>query len=88
MNLTPLADRVIVAPDPVVSETKSGLALVEDWPQETSGTVASVGASVRDVKVGDRVVFGQDCGQVMHINEERFFVMRERDVIAVIEGAA
>lgn len=83
--MQPLADRVLVRPDPVVSETQSGLALVEDWPQETSGVVVSLGAAVReDVKVGDRVIFGQNAGQVMEVNRERLFVMRERDLIAVV----
>lgn len=83
--MQPLADRVIVRPDPVVSETQSGLALVEDWPQETSGVVVSLGSGVREeVQVGDRVIFGQNAGQVMDINGERLFVMRERDLIAVV----
>lgn len=83
--MQPLADRVLVRPDPVVSETQSGLALVEDWPQETSGVVVSLGSGVREsVQVGDRVIFGQNAGQVMDINGERLFVMRERDLIAVV----
>lgn len=86
MSLIPLADRVLIKPDPVVHETASGLQLVEDWPQETSGVVQSVGAGVRDVQVGDRVIFGQNVGQVMDINRERLFVMRERDVLAVVSA--
>ena len=83
--MQPLADRVLVRPDPVVTETQSGLALVEDWPQETSGVVVSLGSGVREeVQVGDRVLFGQNAGQVMDINGERLFVMRERDLIAVV----
>lgn len=82
--MTPLADRVVVKPDPVVTETASGLALVEDWPQETSGVIERVGAAVREVGVGDRVIFGQNAGQVMDINGQRLFVMRERDLIAVV----
>lgn len=85
-DLTPLADRVLIKPDPIVSETKSGLQLVEDWPQETSGVVVSVGAGVHDVHVGDHVIFGQHAGQVMEINRERLFVMRERDVLAVVNA--
>ena len=85
--MQPLADRVLVRPDPVVTETQSGLALVEDWPQETSGVVVSLGAGVREaVKVGDRVIFGQNAGQVMEVNRERLFVMRERDLIAVVNA--
>ena len=128
--MQPLADRVLVRPDPVVTETQSGIALVEDWPQETSGVVVSVGrqhprkdeaialadaaeryaqmgetpqrkrvflaaaqllrelvnTSPHDIHVGDRVIFGQNAGQVMDINGERLFVMRERDLIAVVNA--
>lgn len=85
--MQPLSDRVLVRPDPVVTETQSGIALVEDWPQETSGVIVSLGSGVReDVKVGDRVLFGQNAGQVMDINGERLFVMRERDLIAVVNA--
>jgi len=85
--MQPLADRVLVRPDPVVTETQSGLALVENWPQETSGVIVSLGAAVREnVKVGDRVIFGQNVGQVVDINGGRLFVMRERDLIAVVNA--
>ena len=84
--MTPLADRVLIAPDPIVTETKSGIALVEDWPQETSGRVTSIGAGVHDVAVDDRVLFAQHSGQVLEMNGQRLFVMRERDVIAILEA--
>jgi co-chaperonin GroES (HSP10) len=84
--MTPLSDRVLIAPDPIATETQSGIALVEDWPQETSGRVTSIGASVRDVAVGDHVLFAQHSGQVLEINKQRLFVMRERDVIAILEA--
>ena len=87
MPMVPLADRVLVRPDPRVTETKSGLSLVEDWPQDTSGIVTAVGASVRDVAVGEHVLFSQQAGQELAINDsDRLLVLRERDVIAVIEG--
>jgi len=84
--MVPLSDRVLIAPDAIVAETKSGIALVEDWPQETTGRVASVGAGVHDVAVGDHVLFAQHSGQVLEINGDRLFVMRERDVIAILEN--
>ena len=87
--MIPLSDRVLIKPDAVATETKSGLALVEDWPQETTGRVLSVGASVReDIQVNDHVLFPQSAGQEMEIDGERIFVMRERDVIAILERTA
>lgn len=86
--MRPLGDRVFVAPDHVPTQTASGLAIVEDWPQETSGVVVSVGGKVIDVKAGQRVVFAPNCGQEMQIEQQRLFVLRERDVIATLEGNA
>lgn len=87
MNLTPLADRVVVRPDPIPTQTASGIQIVEDWPQENTGIVVSLGGQTVDVAVGDHVLFAPSAGQVMTINDERLFVMRERDVIAILESA-
>ena len=86
--MKPLYDRVLVAPDPIPETTKSGLAIVEDWPQETTGTVTAVGSTVRDVAVGDHIVFPQSVGQELHVNETRLFMMRERDVLAILGRTA
>jgi co-chaperonin GroES (HSP10) len=84
MGYRPLGDRLFIQPDPVVTETAGGLTLVEDWPQETSGTVVSLGSSVPDIRVGERVLFAPSAGQVVEINQERLFILRARDVVAVV----
>ena len=87
--MVPLGDRVLVKPDAAVSETKSGLALVEDWPQETTGVITALGAGVReDLRVGDHILFPQSVGQELNLEDARFFVMRERDVLAILERTA
>ena len=82
--MKPLADRVLVRPDPIPTQTASGLQIVEDWPQENTGIVVNLGPNVHDLTVGDHVLFPPNAGQVMTIDDERLFVMRERDVLAIM----
>ena len=85
--MKPLGDRVLVRPDPIPTQTASGLQLVEDWPQENTGIVVSLGPNVHDLTVGDHVLFPPNAGQVMTVDDERLFVMRERDVMAILGSA-
>ncbi len=89
-DLVPLGDRVLIAPDPVVTRTKSGLELIEHWPDEVTGRVVAIGRQIAprrapEVAVGDRVLFGRGAGQDVTIGETRYFVMRELDLIAKLE---
>lgn len=86
--MIPLGDRVLVTPDPVEEETESGLILKQEWRPETSGIIAAIGEKVRSVKVGDHVIFSWQVGQEITLNlgEARHLLMREADLMAVIEG--
>lgn len=96
----PLGDRILVKPEANPTETDSGIHLVEHRKPETMGTVAAVPEriafecgecghtlyKVADVKVGDTVLFSWTSGQEIQIEDERYFLMRESDVLAVLEG--
>ena len=96
----PLGDRILIRPEPNPTETESGLQLVEHRKPETMGEVVSVPERiamdcpechhrfyrVTDVKVGDTVAFSWTSGQELLIDDERFFLMRESDILAVLEG--
>lgn len=93
MDLKPLAGKVLIAPDPVPTETESGLALVEHWPMEVSGVVVAIGdvtcprceaARPPVVSVGDRVLFGLNAGREVRINDTRYFLLTEADLLAVV----
>lgn len=93
MTLKPLADRVLIKPDDPPSQTESGLHLIEHWRAEQTGTVAAMGALTRtpDFKVGDAVIFAPTAGEELRVNlgepdETRYLLLRESDVLAVIEG--
>jgi chaperonin GroES len=96
VNIRPLHDRVIVRR--LEEETKSpGGIVIPDTAKEKpiQGEVVAVGkgkilesGEVRplDVKPGDRVLFGKYSGTEVKIGAEELLVMREEDIMGVIEG--
>ncbi len=96
MKIRPLHDRVIVKR--LESETRSaGGIVIPDSAAEKpiQGKVVAVGkgkiledGQVRplDVKIGDKILFGKYSGTEVKVDGEELVVMREEDVMAVIEG--
>jgi chaperonin GroES len=96
MKIRPLHDRVIVKR--LESETRSaGGIVIPDSAAEkpVQGKVVAVGkgkiledGQVRplDVKVGDKILFGKYSGTEVKVDGDELVVMREEDVMAVIEG--
>ncbi|HET7064875.1 MAG TPA: co-chaperone GroES [Rhodanobacteraceae bacterium] len=96
MKLRPLHDRVIIKR--LEAETKSaGGIVIPDTATEKpiKGEVVAVGAgkilengNVRAlaVKAGDKVLFGKYSGTEVKVDGEELLVMREEDLVAIIEG--
>lgn len=95
INLTPLADRVIVKPAKAEEKTKGGLYLpdtAQEKPQR--GEVVAVGSGriaeetgkviPLTVKVGDMVLYGKYSGTEVKIDDEEYLIMRESDIFAII----
>jgi chaperonin GroES len=97
MNLRPLHDRIIV--DRLIEgEQQVGGIIIPDSAKEKpqQGTVIAAGNGTArdggqriklDVKAGDRVLFGKYSGQEIRLDGKDYFIMKEDDVLAVIEGA-
>jgi chaperonin GroES len=95
MSLRPLHDRVIVKRLDQETKTASGLIIPEAAAEKPDqGEVLAVGngkilesGSVRplDVKIGDRVLFGKYSGQAVKIKGDELLVMREEDIMAIVE---
>jgi len=95
MNLRPLHDRVIVKRLDQETKTASGIVLPEAAAEKPDqGQVLAVGngkvledGKVRqlDVKVGDRVLFGKYSGQSVKVDGEELLVMREEDIMAIVQ---
>ena len=98
LNFRPLHDRVVVRRVESEAKTAGGIIIpdtAKEKPQE--GEVIAVGPGARDeagklvpldVKSGDRVLFGKWSGTEVKLNGEDLLIMKESDVMGVIEGKA
>ena len=98
MKFRPLHDRVVIRRVEGEDKTKGGIIIpdtVKEKPQE--GEVVAVGPGGRDesgklipleVKAGDRVLFGKWSGSEVKIDAEELLIMKESDILGVIERAS
>ena len=95
MKIRPLQDRVIVRRIEEEEKTKGGIIIpdtAKEKPQE--GKVIAVGKGKTnddgklvklDVKVGDKILFGKYSGSEIKLNGEEHLIMREDDILGVVE---
>jgi len=98
MKFRPLHDRVVVRRVNAEEKTAGGIIIpdsAKEKPQE--GEVIAIGPGGRDesgklipidVKVGDRVLFGKWSGTEVKIDGEELLIMKESDIMGVVEGSA
>jgi chaperonin GroES len=98
MSFRPLHDRILVRRVESDEKTKGGIIIpdtAKEKPQE--GEVIAVGPGARndagqiqplDVKVGDRILFGKWSGTEIKIAGEDLLIMKESDVMGILEGRA
>ncbi|TIS49248.1 co-chaperone GroES [Mesorhizobium sp.] len=96
MTFRPLHDRILVRRIEAEEKTAGGIIIpdtAKEKPQE--GEVIAVGPGARDesgkltpldVKVGDRILFGKWSGTEIKLNSEDLLIMKETDVMGVIEN--
>ena len=89
MNIKPLADRVLVLP--AEAEEKVGGIIIPDTAKEKPqrGKVVAVGQGTKDeqmiLKEGDVVLYGKYAGTELENEGEKYLMMRQSDVLAVVE---
>ena len=96
MNIRPLHDRVIVKRVEAERTTASGIVIPDSAGEKPDqGEILAVGPGKRDdagkyialdVKVGDRVLFGKYAGQSVKVDGQEVLVMREEDIMGVLEA--
>lgn len=89
MNIKPLSDRVLVRPAEAEQKTASGI-IIPDTAKEKplQGEVIAVGHGTKDeemvLKTGDRVLYGKYAGTEIQLDGEKYLIMKQSDVFAVI----
>lgn len=96
-NIRPLGDKVVVKPEDAETKTAGGIVIPDtsDKDKPMQGTVIAIGNGKYidgkripvDITIGNRVLFGKYAGTNIKINNTEYLVMREEDVMGVIEEA-
>ena len=94
MTIRPLFDRVVVKSVDSEETTKSGIVLpgaAKEKPQMAEGVAVGPGGNVdgkeitMQVKVGDKVIYSKYAGNEVKLDGSEFVVIRQSDVLAVVE---
>ena len=98
MAFKPLHDRVLVRRVESDEKTKGGLIIPDSAKEKPAeGEVVACGEGARkesgeliapSVKSGDRILFGKWSGTEVNLDGEEYLIMKESDILGVIEGGA
>jgi chaperonin GroES len=98
MKFRPLHDRVLVKRIESDEKSRGGIIIPDSAKEKPSeGEIMAVGTGARDesgklipldVKVGDRVLFGKWSGTEVKVDNEDYMVMKESDIMGIIEGSS
>ena len=95
MSIRPLHDRIVVRRTEEEQKTAGGILLpgsAQEKPQQGgilavgNGQITDNGVRPLDVKEGDTVLFGQYAGQTVKVDGEELLIMKESDVLGVLEN--
>ena len=89
MNIRPLADRVLVKPAPAEEKTVAGIIIPDSAKEKPlKGEVVAVGNGTKDeemiLKKGDQVLYGKYAGTEIELDGEKYLIMRQSDILAII----
>lgn len=90
MNIKPLADRVLIEPTAAEEKTLSGIIIPDSAKEKPlRGKVLAVGQGTKDdpmiLKAGDEVLYGKYAGTEIELEGTKYLIMRQSDVLAVID---
>lgn len=95
VKVRPLFDRILVLREEPVETVKGGIVLPDTAKEKPlEGTVKAIGAGKRNdsgefiapvVKVNDRILIGKYSGTEVKIDGEEFVIVREEDILAVLD---
>jgi chaperonin GroES len=89
--MKPINDRVVIKPAPAEEKTKGGIIIpdtAKERPQK--GEVVAVGpgkeGNLMTVQVGDIVLYGKYAGQEFNVDGEDYLIMREDDILVIVDS--
>lgn len=95
MNIRPLGDRIVVRRIEEETKTAGGIYIPDSATEKPSeGEVVAIGKGritdkgdvvAMELKVGDKVIFGKYSGSEVKVDNQALLIMREEDVLAVVE---
>ncbi|MDY3858509.1 MAG: co-chaperone GroES [Muribaculaceae bacterium] len=90
MKLKPLADRVLIKPGEAEETTVAGIIIPDSAKEKPlKGTIVAVGPGTKDdameLKEGDTVLYGKYAGTEIKLDDEKYLIMRQSDVLGVFE---
>ncbi len=94
-KIRPLSDRVVVKPSDIENKSAGGIVIPDtaDKDKPIQGTIVAIGTGKYiegkmlplQVKVGDKVLFGKYAGTNVKLDAQEYLVMREEDIMGVLE---
>ena len=89
MSIKPLADRVLIMPADAEAKTAGGIIIPDSAKEKPlKGEVIAVGKGTKDeemvLKKGDQVLYGKYAGTEIELDDTKYLIMRQSDVLAII----
>ena len=86
VNLQPLADWVVAEQEEAATKTASGLYLPDKATEKPKiATVTKVGAKVKEIKAGDRIVYKSYSTTEVKVGDKEYILVKEEDILATVK---
>jgi chaperonin GroES len=87
MNFKPLKDRVFVKYTDEAEKTAGGIYIPESAKEKPQkGSIEAVGSEVKELKVGDVILFDKYSGSKVNIDNNEYLIIKEEDILGIIQS--
>ena len=87
MKFKPLKDRVFVKYSEEAEKTAGGIYIPESAKEKPQkGVIEAVGSEVKEIKVGDTILFDKYSGSKINIDNNEYLIIKEEDILGIIQG--
>jgi len=87
MKFKPLKDRVFVKYSEEAEKTAGGIYIPESAKEKPQkGVIEAVGSEVKEIKVGDIILFDKYSGSKINIDNNEYLIIKEEDILGIVQG--